>query len=228
MNLDEGPLSRDDVEKVINRYTNRFEEHGYSEEALGWGRKGRQQLRFEVLASQWDLKGKKILDLGAGFGDLYSFLQKYDIASYRGIELTPALCEEGQRRNRRDTNFELILGDCSDSNLYGEPDYVFISGLFNYKLLSGNNYEFIELVLSNAASIASSGIACNFITDRVDYTEELIFNARPEKILSLALSLSKNIVLRSDYMPFEYSLFISKIDTFSPESAVFDSYQGKS
>ena len=105
---------------------------------------------------------------------------------------------------------------------------MFISGLFNFKLLSGNNYEFIEIVLSNAAHVASSGIACNFITDRVDYTEELIFNARPEKILSLALSLSKNIVLRSDYMPFEYSLFISKIDTFSPDSAVFDSYQGKS
>jgi len=227
MNLDEGPLTKDDVEKVVNRYTDRFKEHGYSEEALGWGRKGRQQLRFEILASQWDLKEKKILDLGAGFGDLYGFLKNYDIASYRGVELTPALCEEGQKRNKKDANFELILGDCSDKKLYGEPDYVFISGLFNFRLLNGKNYEFIEMVLSNAVAVATRGVACNFITDRVDYKEELIFNANPEEILKLAFKLSKNISLRADYMPFEYSLFISKMDSFSPDSAIFDSYVRK-
>jgi len=226
MSNDEHPFSDTDREKVVERYTQRYAEFGYSQESLGWGESGRQQLRFEILSSYWDLTGKRILDLGAGFGDLFQFLKDKDIEDYFGIELTPALVEEGRTKYHSDPRFHLSVGDVSDLASYPECDIAIISGLFNFKLESGNNYTFIEQTLRAAFARSTSGCAANFITDRVDYTEELIFNANPETILKIALGITKSIAMRFDYMPFEFSLFLNKHESFDPTVAVFDSMRG--
>lgn len=212
-----------DHEKVVERYTQRYAEFGHSEKSLGWGTKGRQQLRFEVLCSYWNLTGMRILDLGAGFGDLFRFLSDKNIESYFGIELTPALVEEGLIQHSSDPRFHLSLGNAIDLSSVPTCDISIISGLFNFKLESNNNYLFIEHILKSAFEKSDTGCAANFITDRVDYTEELIFNARPETVLTIALGITKNIVMRFDYMPFEYSLFLNKHQSFDPSVAIFDS-----
>lgn len=226
MSNDERPFSDTDREKVVERYTQRYAEFGYSEESLGWGKKGRQQLRFEILSSYWNVTGKRILDLGAGFGDLFQFLHDKEIKSYFGIELTPALVKEGHTKYHSDPRFHLSVGDVSDPASYPECDIAIISGLFNFKLESGNNYRFIEQTLRAALTRSTSGCAANFITDRVDYTEELIFNANPETILKIGLGITKSIAMRFDYMPFEFSLFLNKHESFDPAVAVFDSMRG--
>ena len=66
MKSEDTPWSSEESDSVVKRYESRLRNHGVGEEALGWGKKGRQQLRFSVLASHWDLSGKRILDLGAG------------------------------------------------------------------------------------------------------------------------------------------------------------------
>ena len=206
---------------VIDRYTARYDEHGYSQQSLGWGPKGRQELRFEVLSSYWDFGGKHVLDLGAGFGDLFRFLEPRGIARYTGIELTPCLVEEGRRKFGGDDRFELVEGDATDRSSLPSCDIVLISGLFNFRLADADNYEFIRDLLGTAFSLASKGVAANFITDRVDYTEELIFNANPERILEIGLGLTKRLALRMDYMPFEYTVFLDAAQSFEPVTAVF-------
>jgi len=219
-------FSDTDREKVVQRYTQRYAEFGHSQESLGWGKKGRQQLRFEILCSYWSLTGMRILDLGAGFGDLFQFLKDKGIESYFGIELTPVLVEEGHTRYSSDPRFHLSVGDVSDLALVPKCDITIISGLFNFKLESADNYSFIEQTLKTAFEKSNFGCAANFITDRVDYTEELIFNARPETILTIALGITKNIAMRFDYMPFEFSIFLNKHQSFDPAVAVFDSMLG--
>jgi SAM-dependent methyltransferase len=216
--------SFNEVEKqrVIDRYSARFDEHGYSQESLGWGPKGRQELRFEVLSSYWDFAGKHVLDLGAGFGDLFRFLEPRGIARYTGIELTPCLVEEGRGKFGGDDRFELVEGDVTDRSSLPSCDIVLISGLFNFRLTDADNYDFIRDLLGTAFLLASDGVAANFITDRVDYTEELIFNANPEQILDIGLGLTKRLIMRMDYMPFEYTMFLDAAQSFDPGTAVFD------
>ena len=222
----ERPFTDEDRKKVVKRYTQRFAEFGHSQEALGWGKKGRQQLRFEILCSYWNLAGMRILDLGAGFGDLFQFLKIKDIESYFGVELTPAMVKEGLAQYGSDPRFHLFVGDASDLALVPQCDISIISGLFNFKLESGDNYSFIEQTLKTAFEKSNSGCAANFVTDRVDYIEDLIFNARPETILTIALGITKNIAMRFDYMPFEFSIFLNKHQSFDPSVAVFDSIRG--
>jgi len=220
-------FSDNDRKKVIERYSKRFNEFGHSQKAVGWGEKGKQELRFEVLSSLWNFENKKVLDIGAGFGDLYKYLLPRKIKSYHGFELVPSLAEKGIELYGMKDNFRLTTGDFLECKLDTHYDIVLISGLFNFKLLNGDNYEFISEVIMKAFAHCHGGLAANFITDRVDYTEELIFNSKPEKIIEIALQFTKNFVLRNDYFPFEFSLFMNKDDSFSVNDTVFNTYKNE-
>lgn len=212
---------------VIERYEKRLREHGYSEEALGWGKKGRQQLRFSILASHWDINGKSILDLGAGFGDFYDFARKLGLQKYRGIDITPGLVEVGLKLYGGNQDFELVCGSVTDEANIHECDIVIISGLFNFKLNNGKNRQFIEEVLQIAFKKARIGVACNFVTDRVDFRDPLMHYQSPTATLEFALSLTRNVTLFQNYMPFEFTIFLDKREDFELRSAVFSHIEWK-
>ena len=220
-------FSKADKQKTIARYAQMFSAHGYSQKALGWGEKGKQELRFEVLASYWNLTGMSVLDIGAGFGDLYPFLRPYRIKKYHGFELVRELAAKGIELYGENSDFKMTLGDFLETELTEEYDIAFISGLFNFKLVNGNNYEFIRSVITKAFRQCRVGLAGNFITDRVDYHEELIFNSKPETVLEMGLSLTKNVLLRCDYFPFEFSIFLTKDDSYSKEDTLFNTCKNK-
>lgn len=52
------------------RFTERYELHGYSPLSLGWDSTQSQQVRFRKLISAINFDSKSILDIGCGFGDL--------------------------------------------------------------------------------------------------------------------------------------------------------------
>ena len=216
-----------DKQKTIARYSKLFNRYSHSQKALGWGEKGKQELRFKVLVDYWNLKGMRILDIGAGFGDLYQFLQPYKIKNYHGFELVRDLAQKGIELYGTNDNFKMSIGNFLEIELVEEYDIAFISGLFNFKLVNGNNDEFIRSVITKAFRQCRVGLASNFITDRVDYEEELIFNSRPETILEMGLALTRNVLLRCDYFPFEFSLFLTKDDSFSKEDTIFNTYKNK-
>lgn len=206
---------------VIARYESRLEQFGHSQETLGWGKKGRQELRFQILASHWSLKGKTVLDLGAGFGDFYNFAKPLGISSYTGIEISPGLVARGVDAFGCNSSFELRLGSVTEEELYDPCDVVVISGLFNFRLCNNRNTEFITKVLHTAFKFSRLGVACNFVTDNVDFRDPNVHYQSPTGALEIAFQLSRNVVLRQDYMPFEFTLFIDRRDDFAVETAVF-------
>lgn len=215
------PWSSDESHTVIERYETRLQKHGFGEEALGWGKKGRQQLRFSVLASHWDLRGKTVLDLGAGFGDFYAFSRHLQLREYIGIDLTPGLVSVGNEKYGTEPGFTLKLGSATDESLFQECDVTVISGLFNFRLNSGRNSEFISTVLELAFKFSRLGVACNFVTDRVDFKDSLMHYQSPSGALDIAYHLTRNVTLKQDYMPFEYSVFLDKRQAIDHSSGLF-------
>jgi 2-polyprenyl-3-methyl-5-hydroxy-6-metoxy-1,4-benzoquinol methylase len=219
-------LSDSDKNEVNKRYTNRFNEFGYSPKSLGWD-KGKQELRSEILTSQYDFENKRILDIGCGFGDLNLTLQrKAKNYSYFGVDMVDVLIQAGKERYKK-PQIEFYTGDFLDTAFVGEFDYAIASGMFNFKLKDADNYEFIENVMKKALQLCKDGIAFDFLSDKVDYKKEITFHSSPEKILAIAYKFSRNIILRNDYMPFEFSIFINKNDTFSKEDTVFNTFKDK-
>lgn len=216
-------LSEEDKAEIRNRYVSRFNKFGYSPKTLGWD-KGKQDIRFDILTSQTDLKGKSVLDIGCGFGDLnLTLMEKFGRYEYTGIDIVKELVEKGREIYGRE-NISFVYDDFLNFKPEGKFDYAIASGMYNFKIKNGNNYAFIESCIKKALSLCNEGLAFDFLSDKVDYQYELTFHSSPEEILRIAYKYSRNIVLRNDYMPFEFSLFIFKNDSFEKETTVFNRY----
>ena len=188
------------------------------------------QDEFEILTSQFELENKKILDLGCGFGDLNSYLKNKGIHNYEylGVDIVDELIKEARVRNslNKQAKIEYVCEDFLKKEFHESFDYVISSGVFNRKF-SGelDNYTFILKCLDKAFNLCRGGVAFDFLSDRVDYQYQHTFHSSPMKILEMAYKLSRNIILRNDYMPFEFSIVIFKDDSFSKEDTLFTKYK---
>lgn len=59
----------------------------------------------------------------------------------------------------------------------------------------------------------SKGVAVDFISRYVDFRNRDVFYAEPEVVFKFCKSLTKRIILRSDYMPFEFCVYLYKDDS---------------
>ena len=220
----------DDLDRLrtIEKYAKAYEDFGYSPKALGWD-KGRQKIRFEVLLSFFECNGKSILDIGCGFGDINRTLSLTPDQSYRytGIDLVSELVDEGRKQYPQD-HIRFINADFLEYPFTENFDIVIASGIFNHKFSSGSNDLFVEHVFEKAWSLCRDGFAFDFLSDKVDYRHDHTYHNSPEYILGLAYKLSRNVVLRNDYMPFEFCLYVGKNDSFDVANPIFGGYRYKS
>ena len=210
---------------VIEKYNLLFDQYGLSNESLGWGKKERSNLRFKILIDEWDLGGSKILDWGCGFGELYLYLLKDKIKNfeYTGVDINENLIQAAKERfPSGNCDFEVrdIIKNPYQSNTF---DYAFVSGTFND--FRSKKYNFIEKIFSALNLTARKGIAMNFLSNKAEikYRHASYFN--PAKIINLSYKFSNNVILRNDYMPYEFSILINKYDEVDSQLTVYKSYK---
>ena len=203
-----------DRTKYIERYNNRWEEFGYDPKTLGWGHgKERQLLRFQkLLEIEKLLDSKKIqsvLDVGCGFGDMGGFLKgSRPGIKYLGIDINPLLIEEGKKVH---PGVNLAEGDVFDMNFEANQfDLVVESGMFNFKLEKESNLDHIKKYLQYFLDISALGVAADFMTTYVDFSAENNFHLSPEEAYTIAKTLTDDIVLRSDYLKYEFMIYLFK------------------
>lgn len=102
-------------------------------QAVGSESSSHKELRYRVITDTIaTVGGHSILDVGAGVGDLFGYLSvqfpEADI-QYTGVELTEALCQQGQKKF---PGIDLRLTDIAKADLPPKSfDYVVMSGLFH-------------------------------------------------------------------------------------------------
>lgn len=212
-------MNAKDKKRIIDVYNERYEKHGYDPKALGWD-KGRQTLRFEILLNYWNLKNQSLLDFGCGFGDLYGYLKgKNNGVQYTGVDLNKHLIEEGQKRYPQ---ARLLVKDLLDEKPSEKFDVIIASGTHSSKI--SDNWGYVEKTFELFSKIANYGFALNFLSDRVDWEIEHSFHYDPVRMLKLAYKYSNRVVLRNDYMPFEFSVFVDLRKEFDPEWVVYPEF----
>lgn len=210
-----------EIKQAIERYNRRLEEFGDTEKALGWGNKGRSSIRFEILLSQWDFTKANVIDFGCGFGDLFAYMAEkgWKDFQYKGVDINPSLITIAKKRYPQAV-FEAtnLLSDTDNTPV----DFVLASGTFNHKL--ENNFLFVEKAFAKFAQIAQKGFAINFLSNKVDYELENTYHADPADILNLAYSYTNNVVLRNDYMPYEFTVFVNLGERIDEQLTVYERF----
>lgn len=220
-------LGNNDKARVLQEYNEAYQKHGYSPKTVLWGKEEKQNIRLEVLTSMYDFEGKSVLDIGCGFGDLNKILsKKYKDYKYLGIDINEQLVKEANEMNKDRENINFTVGDFGEYEFDQKLDYAVLSGTFAFSLEDKDQYEHVEEYIKKSLEICNDGLAFNFVSDRVNFKVDGYYNYNVEKIISIAYKYSRNIVMRSDYMPFDFSLFIFKDDSFD-DDRIFNEYRKK-
>lgn len=207
--------------RYVERYERRLEEHGYSPQALGWGKHGRQEVRFSVLAKDvLEAPESSVLDVGCGFADLYDFLTERGWrGDYTGIDIVPALLRVARQRHPDLDLRELDISEDPDS--LGTYDFVIASGVFNAKLAKGDNRSHILQSLEVMTRHARVAVSADFLTAYLALQAPADWHTEPEWLLSQVRQFNRRLMLRCDYMPYEFALILLRDDRIS-ERKVFE------
>jgi SAM-dependent methyltransferase len=190
-------------------------EHGYSPRSLGWGAHGKQDVRFLALTEPvLHHPQASVLDVGCGFADLYDFLVGQGWrGDYTGVDIVSGLLTIARQRHPQLDLREMDITDCPlPPHSY---DFVIASGTFNSKLEVGDNWGHTRAALTTMFSLARVAVCIDFLGTFVDFQAPGAWHTDPGWALSLAKELSKRVLLRYDYMPYEFSLTIFCDDELS-------------
>ena len=217
-------MKTEDRLDYVLRYEKRLQEFGYSPATLGWGVHGRQEVRFSVLAElALRMPHSFVLDVGCGFCDLYDFLANRGWQGrYTGIDIVPGLLEVAKRRHPDLDVRELDITE--ESAPLDSYDFVIASGAFNAALPSGNNQSHAEAALRNMYRCSRYAICVDFLSTSVDFQKPGAYHTDPGWALATAKRLTRRVLLRHDYMPYEFALFLFRDDAIS-ERNVFQSFE---
>lgn len=217
-------LTVDDSKYLKDIYEESFKENGFSPKSVLWTEE-KQEIRFKELVSEFNLENKSILEFGCGFGDINKILKsKYKCYEYLGIDLVESFIKAGNRVYNS-PNIKLECADFLSKSFSTKFDYVIASGIFNIKLKGINNYDFIKASIEKGFNLCNEALAFNFLTERVNFKDDDFFYINPEKVLEIAYRYSKRVILKNDYMPFDYTIIIYKDDSYD-KIGVFNSYKG--
>lgn len=199
----------DMLKKTQEFFDASVEKHADSLIALDWGSKRTQELRFFLFSEIDNLNGKTVLDVGCGFGDLFVFLtQKLHLnITYTGVDISKNIIATAKKRHPS--------LDLKQLNILEDPiesfDYVFGSGIHNIK--TADNYALLEMLLTKMYEIANEGVATNMIDASFDTNlAEHIFAYEKNKVLEITQKITPYYVLRRDYLPHDFTLFLYKND----------------
>lgn len=202
-------LTPEDKQALQALYGDRYKAKGRSHETVGWGSKKDQLLRFEVLMRGLELKGKSVLDVGCGLGDLVPFLDERTGGDYEylGVDLSEPLIEDaklsfgGKRR-------EFRVCDIAEANL-PRHDIVLLSGALNFRVADNEGYS--RDMLSRMFELSRECAASNFLTSYVDRQDQVKnYHYSPEAMFGYAKSLTRWVALHHDYPLWEFTLQLSR------------------
>lgn len=197
--------SLEDSAKIFRYHHDLINFHGAdSPYALGWRNEHDQQVRFDTLSQIADLNGKSVLDAGCGYADLYPYLKERfpNMGPYCGVEQIPELVNEAIKRygDLPDTSF------LPRSFLHGDlpvKDYVFASGSLNYGSAKPG---FIFEAIARLYNACLLGLAFNLL--KFMPADGTLVTYEPADILACCRTLSDHVMLKEDYAPEDFTIFI--------------------
>ena len=118
----------------------------------------------------------------------------------------------------------LIHGDFLSTSISGEYDVVVALGVCSLLLSGQDNYQYIESIISKGFSMSKSVFVIDFCSEFFESnTSSYGYSYDPIKVLQIAYTFTKRLVLINDYFPTEFMVKMYK-DTNYNNSYVYNSY----
>ncbi len=200
---------------ILNHYTKLYKKFGDNPGSLGWP-KGKQNVRFQAMSEIGSLQNSRILDVGCGFGDFFKYLKNRKIITdYMGVDINPKFIQIAKQKNPR---IKFQVRDIEIKKFKSKFDWVFAIGTTN----KAGSYSYIEKLLSEMCRISKKGVAMDFLSSYVDFKGKGDYHASPERIFHITKKISKRVVIRHDYLPWQFCVYIYTNDLLDKDNMLKD------
>lgn len=194
---------------TIAHYNSLIQRGGEDHQVTGWGSRNSQERRFTALIGVAHLTGKSVLDVGCGLGSLYGFLNKKGInCRYKGIDINQNMIA-GARERFPNGDFN-VMDILALTTPFPKFDFTFLSGALN--LGQDRIGTFVLEMIDRMWQLTTKAVSFNMLSSRGKMVEPGEYIARPGAILDFCLGLSRKVVLRHDYMPHDFTVYIYRDD----------------
>ncbi len=187
-------------------YNERYDKFGRDIRTVGWSNDRDQTLRFDVLFRGLDPRGKTILDVGCGLGDLVPYLNRRTDGdfTYIGIDVASRLIGDA-RAVHGHPNCSFYTGDIFSVEL-PQVDYSILSGALSLKQDGIEAYA--RDTLTQMVKLSRQAVALNFLTSYVDFEAVHNQHYHPETVFTWAKALAKRVNVIHDYPLYEFTIQI--------------------
>lgn len=188
-----------DYNLIIDEYNKNFEKYGKNDfKTLFWNSENSAIIRYNLMNSYCEFNNKNILEVGCGFGSFFKL--NYKCKNYTGIDVNLNLINSAKKEFPNYNFYNKSLEDFETEETY---DLSICSGVFANRYIPLNFYNNIKDSLFKLYS-KSNIVMVNFPSIYADVREPNIEFYSPELILSIALSISPNVIIdhriKSDFL----------------------------
>lgn len=202
--------TEEDNRHTIDVFSSSLLQHGHDFRALNWGSQKGQENRFRILCEIGIETADSVLDVGCGLGDLYGYLKKRGTkVDYSGLDITPDMIAAARDKFPEAQFREGSLLDAthlSDQSF----DYVIASGIFY--LRRDKPFQHLERSVRRMFELCRKGVAFNCLSTWAEPADDGSDEYRedPVRCLEFCRTLSPWTVLRTDYHPGDFTLYLRR------------------
>jgi SAM-dependent methyltransferase len=197
-----------DEGRIAAYYDRRVDQFGHDPRAVDASSQASLDVRYAALCAVTDLGGKRVLEVGCGFGDLGAYIhERHERVRYRGIDLSPRMVEEGRRVH---PGLDLEVANVLALPAAQDYDVVLAQGIFY--LLRDDPEARVRALVERMFALASEAVALTAISTWAAEPDPDEFQLDPAVALSIGRSLTKAVVLRHDYHPADLTLYLYRRD----------------
>lgn len=173
----------------------------FDHRGVKWVSAESQRIRFEVLCQiAEDFFKSSLLDVGCGLGHLIDYLQSNQFSGvYKGIDTVAQMIFQAKKRYPL-FDFETNDLDAMQSVAY---DYVIASGIFTFV-----SWPAMQSTIEKLFLCSRKGVGFNSLSAFSVEKEEGIFYPEPKSVFEFCKKFTPNVILRQDYMPYDFTIYL--------------------
>lgn len=199
-------MSNSSFENIANFYNGRVQTFGHDPRACDYGRAESQQRKFAVLSQMTDYSEATVLDVGCGFADYGEYLLKrYQGVEYHGLDLSQEMIAKARLAR---PEWDLRVGNILELPQDEAYDIITANGIFY--LLGEGAESLMQKIVAEMYKRARRGVVFNSLSSWASIHEKGEYYANPLAVVEWCRKLSPWITLRHDYLPHDFTIFISK------------------